>query len=56
MFLPADKGNATVVKKNSEYHNKLDDMLSSGTYGIVKKDPTSSQGSKICRILKKIKG
>ena len=42
VVLPADKGNATVVMKSSEYHNKLDDMLSSGTYGIVKKDPTSS--------------
>ena len=55
VVLPADKGNATVVMKSSEYHNKLDDMLSSGTYGIVKKDPTSSQVSKICRILKKLK-
>ena len=55
MVLPADKGNATVLMKSSEFHNKLDDMLSSGTYGRVKKDPTSSQESKICRILKKLK-
>jgi hypothetical protein len=31
VLLPADKGNSTVLMNKIDYHNKITDMLDSGT-------------------------
>ena len=51
-ILPADKGNATVLMKSEDYDQKLSGMLASGTYGVLKNDPTATRESKLTRYLK----
>lgn len=41
IILPADKGNATVVMKTDDYHNKIADLLDPNTYRKLKSDPTA---------------
>ena len=53
-ILPADKGNATVVMDIKDYHTKLSGMLNSGTYGMLKTDPTQLHEGRITRALKKL--
>ena len=53
-ILPADKGRATVLMNKEEYHSKLTQLIQSGTYRLVKKDPTKIQETKIGRILKNL--
>ena len=51
-FLPADKGNATVVLFTQQYLDKVNDHItSSGCYSRLKKDPTTSVHDKLYRIL-----
>ena len=50
--LPADKGNATVLMDHDVYHNKLSAMVNSGTYRLLKKDPTKTQETRLSRTLK----
>ena len=55
-FLPADKGNATVVLSSQQYLDKVNDHIqSSGCYSKLKKDPTTSVHDKLYRILLKMK-
>jgi hypothetical protein len=52
VILPADKGNATVVMKKSDYDGKMRGMLEdTTTYKKLKKDPTATQESRIVRTL-----
>ena len=37
------KGNAIVLMNHDVYHNKLSAMVNSGTYRLLKKDPTKMQ-------------
>ena len=42
-FLPADKGNATVILNDQQYIDKVEEHIeSSGWYNILNKDPTTS--------------
>ena len=54
-ILPADKGKATVILNENDYIKKVNDILSSDAYEIMKKDPWLSvrkQLSSIFQILK----
>ena len=53
MILPADKGNATVLMTREEYDNKIEELLTTDIYWILKRDPTAAQEAKIGRILRK---
>ncbi len=53
-IFPADKGRATVLMNKEEYHSKLTQLIQSGTYRLVKKDPTKTQEIKIGCILKNL--
>ena len=53
-IVPADKGNATVVIANSQYHQKMEEHLKSGTYPLLKKNPTESLSRKLDAVLKKL--
>ena len=53
-ILPADKGRATVLMNKEEYHSKLTQLIQSGTYRLVKKDPIKTQETNISRILKNL--
>ncbi|XP_077548066.1 uncharacterized protein LOC144160762 [Haemaphysalis longicornis] len=54
-ILPADKGNAVVILKRSEYDQKMMDLLSDGdTYAAMKKDPTTSLQAKLQKLLSRI--
>ncbi len=53
-ILPADKGRAKVLMNKEEYHSKLTQLVQSGTYRIVKKDPAKTQEAKIGRVLKNL--
>ncbi len=46
-IFPADKGRATVLMNKEEYHSKLTQLIQSGTYRLVKKDPTKTQETKL---------
>ena len=54
-FLPADKGNATVVLTHDQYLDKVNEHLSSGSYTQLAADPTQSITNKLYRILKKLR-
>lgn len=41
VILPADKGNVTVVMNRNDYNSKMEALLQSTDYEIVKKDPTA---------------
>ena len=53
-IVPADKSNATVVMTNSQYLQKMEDHLNSGTYSLLKKNPTESLSRKLDAVLKKL--
>ena len=53
-IVPADKGNATVVMANSQYQQKMEEHLNSGTYFLLKKNPTESLSRKLDAVLKKL--
>ena len=53
-IVPADKGNATVVMTNSQYLQKMEDHLNSGTYSLLKKNLTESLSRKLDAVLKKL--
>lgn len=42
MVLPADKGNATVVMKAADYHNKMQNLLEDPAYEKLSKNPIQS--------------
>ena len=55
VILPADKGNATVVMKRSDYDEKMEQLLQDPTtYQQLPKDPTPAQESKLSRKLKSL--
>ena len=54
-FLPADKGNATVVLTHEQYLDKVNEHLSSGSYTLLATDPTQSITNKLYRVLKKLR-
>ena len=54
-FLPADKGNATVVLTHEQYLDKVNEHLSSGSYTPLATDPTQSITNKLYRVLKKLR-
>ena len=55
-FLPADKGNATVILNDQQYIDKVEEHIkSSGCYTILNKDPTTPIHDKLYRILLKLK-
>jgi hypothetical protein len=51
-FLPADKGNATVILTNEQYINKVNTHLASGAYSRLAKNPTDSLTRKLYILLK----
>ncbi len=52
VILPADKGNATVVMKRSDYDERMRGMLDdTTTYRKLPKDPTATQEARIGRTL-----
>ena len=53
-IVPADKGNTTVVMTNTQYLQKMEDHLNSGTYSSLKKNPTESLSRKLDAVLKKL--
>ena len=53
-FLPADKGNATVVLTNEQYINKVNTHLSITAYSKIGFNPTSSLTTKLDNILRKL--
>ena len=53
-IVPADKGNATVVMANSQYQQKMEEHLNSGTYSLLKNNPTESLSRKLDAVLKKL--
>ncbi len=53
-ILPADKGRATVLMNKEEYYSKLIQLIQSGTYRLVKKDPTKTRETKIGCVLKNV--
>ncbi len=52
-FLPADKGNATVILTNEQYINKVKTHLSVTAYSRLDFNPTSSLTTKLDNILRK---
>ena len=56
IFLPADKGNATVILNDQQYIDKVEEHIeSSGCYTILNKDPNTPIHDKLYRILLKFK-
>ena len=53
-FLPADKGNATVVLSNTQYLAKVHDHLDNPAYSIDKTDPTNRITRNLNNILNKL--
>ena len=53
-ILPAEKGRATVLMNKEKYHSKLTQLVQSGTYRLIKRDPTKTQETKIGCVLKNI--
>ena len=54
MILPADKGNATMMKRRDDYDTKMRGVLDTATYRQLKKDPTATQEGKLSRRLKRM--
>ena len=52
IFLPADKGNCTVVLDRSSYECKLEDLIKDGPYKEVRSDPGKRFRSRLADILK----
>ena len=55
ILLPADKGNVTIVMDKVQYSNKLADLIASGGYCNVKKNPMLKTERKLSQILNKNK-
>ncbi len=53
-ILPADKGRATVLMNKEEYYSKVNQLIQSGTYTLVQKDPTKNQETIISHELKNL--
>ena len=53
-IVPAGKGNATVVMAKSQYQQKMEEHLNSGTYSLLKKNPTESLSRKLDAVVKKL--
>ena len=49
-----DKGNTAVVMDKADFHRKISEMLNSGMYGRLKKDPTQTFETKIRKTLKNL--
>ena len=47
VILPADKGNATVMRRREDYDTKMRGILDVATYRRLKKDPTATKESKL---------
>ena len=54
MILPADKGNATVVMKKSEYTEKMSNMLQEPVYKKLRRDPTKGTEEKVTVALRSL--
>ncbi|XP_041471892.1 uncharacterized protein LOC121421288 [Lytechinus variegatus] len=52
MILPADKGRASVVMDTSTYRDKISELISSGPYRALRKDPTDCLARKLATILR----
>ena len=52
-LLPADKGNVTMLMKD-DYHAKIKALLDSGTYKVLKGDPTPTHENRIGRKLREL--
>ena len=55
VIIPADKGNATVLLNRQEYQEKLHNIIATGSYKKINKDPTPSTERKLSTLLKKVK-
>ena len=55
IILTADKGVALVVMNRTDYINKSEELLDTGMYKKIPKDPTKKQKARLINILKKIK-
>ena len=53
-ILPADKGNVTILTKKDGYHAKIKGLLDSGTYKVLKGDPTLTHENRIGRKLREL--
>ena len=54
IILTADKGVALVVMNRTDYINKSEELLNTGTYKKIPEDPTMKQKARLINILKKI--
>ena len=52
IFLPADKGNSTVVLNRSSYEEKIVSLINEGPYEEIKSDPGQRFRKKLAAILK----
>ena len=52
IFLPADKGNCTVVLDRSSYESKLQCLIQDGPYRMVKRDPGQRFRKRLSELLK----
>ena len=51
VMLPADKGRASVVLNNETYHDKMANMITSGSYRTISKDHTDHPPQIIASVL-----
>ncbi|XP_063955553.1 uncharacterized protein LOC135154175 [Lytechinus pictus] len=54
-ILPADKGSATIILDSTAYEDKMTELLSSGPYKMLKKDPTDRMCRKLTSTLLALK-
>ena len=54
VFLPADKGNATVVLNKEDYNQKMNDLLKDASYKQMKSNPTTKVEKKVADALKEV--
>ena len=54
-IFPADKGNVTVIMDKEDYEYKINDLISTGNYNKLQKDPTTIVERKIYTTLKQYK-
>ncbi|KAK5640242.1 hypothetical protein RI129_011053 [Pyrocoelia pectoralis] len=52
LILPADKGNATVIVNNNDYHQKMITLLNSSEYKTSNTDPTTYLEKKTISLIK----
>ena len=55
VFLPADKGSATVVMRREEYEAKMRELNECPTYRCIRQDSTAMHETRLNRILRSLR-